>query len=211
MELPRSQKELEIIISQTPRFTEPRPELEQYMTPFRIVSSVMIRAFQLGDIYEKDVYDLCAGTGVFSYAATVLKAKKVIAVEIDRKQLEKSRNTLSTNFNNVFFVQADVTRFEGKKLDTVVMNPPFGIQGNRKDTDFLKTAMKLANTIYSFHWYSKKNRDFLVQWIENNKGIVTEEIIYEFELPKQFFFHKKNRKIIKTIVFRIETTEYDKN
>ena len=205
-QLPRSQRDLEIIISSTPEFPKPHIALEQYMTPPRIVAAITIWAFHWGDLYEMDVYDLCAGTGIFSRAALHLGARRVVSIEIDREALLTGREKIAKEeFANWFPVVADVLRFQGKKADTVLMNPPFGIQSKYRDVEFLKSALRLGKIVYSLHWYSEKNEHYLRNWVEKQGAVVTDSVVFEYELPRRISFHKKNKKITQLVVLRIKT------
>ncbi len=192
------------MISSVPKFINPKPELEQYLTPPRIVASIIVRAFQLGDVFGKDIYDLCAGTGIFAKAASLMGARRTVSVEIDKKQLSLAKEWMKEETKN-HFVNADLRYFSGRKLNTVFMNPPFGIQGKNRDIIFLKKALELADIVYSVHFFTSKNKTFLENWVKKNGRNIEETITYEFELPRQFYFHKKNKKITKTLVLRITT------
>ncbi len=205
VQLPRSQRDLEIIISSTPKFPNPRVELEQYMTPPRIAAALTVWAFHLGDIFEMDVYDLCAGTGIFSRAALHLGARRVISIEIDHEVLYVGKKHIDQEgFENWFPILSDVLSFQGKPADTVLMNPPFGMQSKYRDVEFLNSALRLGNIVYSLHWHSEKNEKYLRAWVENQGARVTDSLVFDYELPKQFAFHKKSKKITRLVVLRIE-------
>ncbi len=205
-QLPRSQRDLEITISSTPKFPKPRVELEQYMTPPRIAAALAVWAFHWGDIYELDVYDLCAGTGIFSRAALHLGARRVTSIEIDRNAMHIGKERIDEEgFENWFPIVADVLNFQARPADTILMNPPFGIQSSYRDIEFLKSALRLGKVVYSLHWYSEKNERYLRGWVEGQGATVSDSLVFDYELPRLFSFHKKSRKITQLVVLRIET------
>ena len=195
------QKDLEILLSQFQKFERPKIHLEQYQTPPRLVAMVTWRAFQLGDIENKTVADLCCGTGLFAIAAKLLGAKHVVAYEIDPDALEIARKNAKFVDVDIEFIHKDVRNIE-LKYDTILMNSPFGIKGLVKDQEFLQIALQKSDVSYSLHLMQENNIVFLKKFVEKNEKEVKEIIKAEFEIPRIFQFHKKRLHIIEVAILR---------
>ncbi|MHA1952359.1 MAG: METTL5 family protein [Candidatus Heimdallarchaeaceae archaeon] len=195
------QKELEISLSRLHNFENPKVHLEQYRTPPRLVAMIVWRAFQLGDIENKSVADFCCGTGLFAISAALLGGSKVIGIEIDKEVLEIAEKNAQLSGVDITFLCKDV-RETKMKVDTVLMNSPFGIQGAHKDQIFLQSALKNSKTCYSIHLYQQKNIEFLTNFVQKHNKEVKEVITAEFEIPRTYSFHKKKHHIIKIAILR---------
>ena len=89
------------------------------------------------------------------------------------------------------FLRQDVTEF-GEKVDTVVMNPPFGSQKRNADRPFLDVAMTVADVVYSIHM--SDTVDFLAKYVSDRGFYVDFQKRYKFEIPHMFSFHTKAKK-----------------
>jgi putative methylase len=198
-------KHLAIILSKLKGFENPKIELEQYRTPGNVAAEMLWLAYSLGDIEERIIADLGAGTGVLSVGACLLGAKKVYAVEIDEKALMIAKeNAKNLNLEGcVELILSDV-RFFDKKIDTVVMNPPFGSQNPKADRPFLMKAFEISDVIYSIHLAKEEVRRFIEAFVNDNGFKITHRLTLDFEIPAQFFFHKKRLERIKVDVYRFE-------
>ncbi|MEM0026409.1 MAG: METTL5 family protein [Ignisphaera sp.] len=154
----RNKKELEMLLSQTPPFPKPKQFLEQYLCDSRVASEMLWDAYVSDDIRDKIVADLGCGTGMLAYGALVLGSREVICVDIDCEAISIAKNFLySKNLFNVNFICADVAFLGLRAIDTVVMNPPFGVHRRKSDMKFLESALKLRpKAIYTIHKYSQK-------------------------------------------------------
>ena len=195
------QKDLEIQLTQYKNFSEPKIQLEQYQTPPRLVAMITWRAMQLGDIKDKLVADFCCGTGLFAIAAKLLGAKKVYAIEIDPIALKIAKENAKNADLDIEFLKEDV-RETTMKLDTVLMNSPFGVKGSIKDQEFLRVALRASNVSYSIHLFQQQNVDFLKKFVLKNNKRIDEIIKAEFEIPKIYRFHKKRYHIIEVAILR---------
>lgn len=93
---------------------------------------------------------------MLSIAATLLDADHVVGFEIDSDAIEVARSNLNELELNdrVDIVQADLTNLQFAPLmrvDTVIMNPPFGTKTAGIDMVFLKRAVEIGNVVYSLH------------------------------------------------------------
>jgi putative methylase len=184
-------KDLEMLLQTIPPFDRPKASLEQYSTPSVIASDVLFIAYAEGDIADKVVADLGCGTGILAIGASQLGAKRVIGVDLDENALSQAQANARFTDSEIEFVQEDVTEFV-EKVDTVVMNPPFGSQKRNADRPFLDVAMTVADTVYSIHM--SDTVDFLAKYISDRGFYVDFQKRYKFEIPHMFSFHTKAKK-----------------
>jgi len=200
-------RHLEMIIQNIPPFQNPKVELEQYSTPSTIAADLLWNAYSFGDISDKNIVDLGCGTGIFSIASSLLGANEVFAVDIDGQSIEIAKNTAEKmGICNINFFISDVSNFSlDKKTDTLFQNPPFGSQKTSKkgsDLKFIDLALNISRVIYSFHMAS--TRDYIYNYFNKKDAKVTDEFNYEFIIPKLYDFHKKEKKHVNVVAFRVE-------
>ncbi len=204
-------KHLAMILSKLEGFPDPKPELEQYRTPGDVAAELLWLAYSAGDIPEKVVADLGAGTGVLSIGATLLGAEKVYAVEVDEKALEVARKNASLLGvdEKIEFIHADATEFD-RRVDTVVMNPPFGSQVKHADRPFLTKAFEISSVVYSIHLAKPEVRNFVEKFSANNGFEAIRLRTVPFEIPAQFHFHRKRLERILVDLYRFRRFEHGK-
>ena len=184
-------KDLEMLLQTIPPFDRPKPSLEQYSTPSVIASDVIFMAYAEGDIADKVVADLGCGTGILAIGAAKLGAKRVIGVDLDENAITQAEANAKFIGVEIDLFNLDVTEFE-ERVDTVVMNPPFGSQKRNADRPFLDTAMKVADAVYSVHM--SDTVDFLAKYVSDRGFYVDYQKRYKFEIPHMFSFHTKAKK-----------------
>ncbi|MBN1861827.1 MAG: methyltransferase [Candidatus Thermoplasmatota archaeon] len=184
------QRQLEIILQQIPRTTNPIPHLEQYLTPATIAADIIFTAYNSGDIHEKTVVDLGCGTGIFAVGAYLMGAQKVEGYDIDPAVISLAKEYKTKNNYPIEFYIQDISQIE-TSCDTVLMNPPFGAQkANLKaDRKFIEKGFEIASVIYSLHL--KKTVPFIEKMITSLKGEIAFQKDYEFPIKWQFDFHYK--------------------
>jgi len=191
-------KQLEIILSQLKENPSPKVELEQYTIPGELAAQIINIGHISGDIKNKSILDLGCGVGRLTIGSVLIGAKKVIGVDSDKNVLKIARDNLKIAeritrmkiCRKVKFVCQDVSDFKDK-VDTVIQNPPFGIQKLHADRIFLKKALECGKKIYSLHRHYEKSREFLTKFIKKNGGKVEKIITFKFRIPYMFKFHKK--------------------
>ena len=88
-------------------------------------------------------------------------------------------NYKKLKLKNGKFIHSDIHDYKGK-VETVVMNPPFGVQREHADREFLEKALAIANVVYSFH--KTESKKFLQKFSEDNNFAVTD--VFDFEFPR---------------------------
>ncbi|MEM2143987.1 MAG: hypothetical protein QW279_01380 [Candidatus Jordarchaeaceae archaeon] len=108
--------------------------------------------------------------------------------------------------NLIDFIVMDVADITGSP-DTVLQNPPFGVQRKSSDRIFLKKGIELADVIYTIHKYGFKNRKFITQFASENGGFVDKIIHMRMPLPPTLPFHTKRKHMIDIDIYRIVKSE----
>lgn len=193
-------KDLEIGLEQVPKFTDPDPSLEQYLTPATIAADVLFNAYSNGDISGMKVIDLGCGTGMLSIGAWMLGAGHITGYDASQKALDTATAYSKSINADISFVLSDVNNVEDG-ADTVVMNPPFGCQTRRADRDFLKKAMEISECVYSFHM--AETLDFVKEFAEKHNRKVVHNKVYKYDIPNTFTFHSKEKHSVDIVVVNI--------
>ena len=203
--------ELERFLSRVSPQLLPRVELEQYTISEHIAANMLyIAAYSNGDILGKKVLDLGCGTGRFALGAAFLGAGQVVGIDIDRSAVETaSENSKVSNLKNkVQWILGDIGSITGQ-FDTVLQNPPFGVQRREADRPFLVKALEVGSSVYSLHshpevddrlikrlksskgFLSLQATPFLERFVEKNNGYVESVYAMLMTIPRLFDFHKK--------------------
>lgn len=195
-------KDLEMALQRVKPFEVPNPTDEQYPTPASIAADMIFLAYSQGDIAGLRVADLGCGTGMLGIAAALLGAREVIGLDQDQAALDLAQENATGVGVEICLVRGDVNDFQ-EKVDTVVMNPPFGSQRRHADRPFLEKAMKLSEVSYSLH--NAITQDFLLELV-SSAGMMGEVLKrYKLEIPHTFAFHKKAKRDVEVLLLRIQT------
>jgi putative methylase len=198
--------DLERALSEIKANPIPNAYLEQYTTPPEIAAETLyLAAYVYSDIIDKTVVDLGCGTGRLAIGAALLGAKEIFGVDIDRvavrmAQENAKRLNVKTETN---WVVAEIDAVKGT-FDTILQNPPFGVQRRRADRKFITKALELGSTIYSFHKSGESNRKFIKKFIAEHGGRITNIFPMKMEIPWMFKFHTKRKLSIKVDLYKIE-------
>lgn len=200
---------LEIALSSVEPPEDPKAVLEQYATPASIAADILYFAASMGDIAGRSVADLGCGSGIFSIGSALIGAQRVIGVDVDENSLKKALENVGRfpelsgylEEKRLQFLEMDVMDFD-IRLDTVVMNPPFGSQTRGADRPFLEAAIQNADTVYSLH--NSSTEAFVIKKVEEMGARVTAMKNYKFTIPFMFKFHRKEKTEIDATMFRIE-------
>jgi putative methylase len=204
--------DLERLLSKIEVHPSPRPDLEQYTIPADVAATMLrIAAYVNDHIVGKRVLDLGCGTGRLALGAAFLGAKQVVGVDVDRiavgKAVENSAKTCLKE--SVHWVVADIKAIRGD-FDTVLQNPPFGVQKRGADRVFLERALECGNIVYSLHVHPEKDAlsiselraagllsvsgsSFMERFVEKCGGKIRVVYAMVMAVPRMFDFHTKKR------------------
>jgi len=198
--------DLERVLSTIEANPSPKAYLEQYATPPSVAADVLrLVAYVFDDIINKTVIELGCGTARLAIGAAFLGAKEVVGVDIDPVAIRiAKKNAESLGFKEkTSWVVGDITVIHGP-FDTVLQNPPFGVQKRRADRQFIVKALEIGNTVYSFHKCGDSNRAFIKRFIEEHGGKITNIFPMTMEIPRMFKFHTKKKQVTHVDLYRIE-------
>jgi putative methylase len=217
--------ELEMLLSQVKPNPFPKSSLEQYTIPADVAATMLhIAAYVNGNIIDKNVVDLGCGTGRIALGAAFLGAKQVIGVDIDEGAVRLAFES-SVNMGlkeKVGLVVGDIEVIHGN-FDTVLQNPPFGVQKRRADRKFLEKALEIGKVIYSLHKHPEADKTFvkklkqsktgavqvvpnpfLKNFIERQGGKIKGVYAMVMTVPYMFNFHRKKKHEFIVDLFIIE-------
>jgi putative methylase len=205
--------DLELFIGNVAEQPTPQARLEQYTTSPRLAANMLyLAAYSNGDIIRKSVLDLGCGTGRLALGAAFLGAGSVVGIDIDPLAIKTAReNTSQTNLSGaVDWINGDIAAIAGH-FDTVLQNPPFGVQTREADRAFLVKALEVGEVVYSLHNHPELDEclikrlkssqgflqvepsPFLARFIAKNGGAIQAVYALQMSIPKMFEFHKKAR------------------
>ena len=197
--------DLERALQQVEPHPSPKAYLEQYTLPVDVAAELLfIAAYIHDDVISKTVVDLGCGTGILAIGAVILGAKKAVGIDVDRaavKTAEENAEKLGAH-DRVEWFTGDIESFTGR-FDTVLQNPPFGVQKRGADRLFLLKALELAPVVYSLHKSGESNRAFIKRFIEQHGGKVTGIFPMKLNIPRLFNFHTKRKYTVEVDLYRI--------
>jgi putative methylase len=203
--------DLELFLSEITAQPTPQAHLEQYTISPSVASNILhIAAVANSDITGKTVLDLGCGTGRLSIGASYLGAESVVGIDIDKSAIETAvKNTLKTNqVERIQWVMGDISCVTGR-FNTVLQNPPFGVQTREADRAFLEKALEVGDSIYSLHNHPLTDKQlikqlkasngilevspspFLEKFVSKHNGVVKGVYAMIMTIPKIFDFHRK--------------------
>jgi len=204
--------DLGMLLSQVAPHPNPKPNLEQYTIPADVAATMLyMAAYTYNDIIGKTVLDLGCGTGRLALGAAFLDAKQVLGIDADRTAINvASKNSVKTGLRDkVQWIAADISAVHGK-FNTVLQNPPFGVQRRKADRKFLEKALETGEVVYSLHKSLQKDKPFirklksprnlfvpafpspfLKNYIEEHNGKIRAVFAMLMTIPYTFHFHTK--------------------
>jgi putative methylase len=204
--------ELDLFLSQMESQPSPKASLEQYTVSEAIAASMLyLAAYTNGDIVGKTVLDLGCGTGRLALAASYLGAQFVVGVDIDKTAIKTAseNSEKAGSKTEVQWVLADIGAVTGS-FDTVLQNPPFGVQKRAADRKFLEKALEVGNVVYSLHNHPCTDKQlvhrlkaspggllqvepspFIEKFVERHHGVVKAVYAMLMTIPRMFDFHTK--------------------
>jgi putative methylase len=206
--------DLEMLLSEVNSHPSPNVDLEQYTISTSAAAEMLyIAAYVHDDIVGRTVLDLGCGTGRLALGAAFLGAKHVVGVDIDENAIQVAvQNSVKTGLKGkVNWVVADISTIHGD-FDTVVQNPPFGVQKKTADRKFLEKALETGKVVYSLHKHptndsllAQKIRSdgsgfklispspFLKRFAEEHGSKIRSCYALLMSIPHMFSFHTKRR------------------
>ncbi|MGC8947784.1 MAG: METTL5 family protein [Thermoprotei archaeon] len=183
-------RSLEIMLERLKDYENPRPEFEQYSLTASDAAKILWMS--LDDISGRIILDPGCGPGRLLIGAALLGAHYAIGIDIDQNVLRITKYNIKM-FNLGAIIDVIVCDYSYpciRYADTIIQNPPFGVQKRHMDRIFIKSSSKIANVIYSIHKAS--NSDFLLKFYEKNMCKV-EKIFKSIILLKMTMRHHKKR------------------
>jgi putative methylase len=203
--------DLELFLSKIAPQPTPQVGLEQYTISESVASTMLyIAAYTNNDIAGKTVVDLGCGTGRLAIGASYLGAKTVVGIDIDKLAIKTAvKNSLETDLSeNIQWVNGEIHSIVGN-FDTVLQNPPFGVQKREADRAFLVKALEVGSSIYSLHNHPETDMrlikqlkssggflqvspsPFLERFVSQHNGVVKSVYAMIMTIPRMFDFHTK--------------------
>ena len=203
--------DLELFLSRIAPQPTPRAHLEQYTISESVASTMLyIAAYANNDVVSKSVLDLGCGTGRLALGASYLGAKEVVGIDVDERAVKTAvENSRKAGLaGDVQWVIGDIKAITGR-FDTVLQNPPFGVQTREADRAFLVKALELSNSVYSLHNHPETDErlikqlkacsgflqvppsPFLERFVTKHNGAVEAVYAMLMTIPRIFDFQKK--------------------
>ena len=198
--------DLEKAISEIETHLMPKAYLEQYTISSRVAAETLfVATYVYNDIIGKTVVDLGCGTGRLAIGAALLGARETFGVDVDKVAVNVAqKNAERSNIKqNTRWIAADIDVMRGT-FDTVLQNPPFGVQRRSADRKFIEKSLELWRRIYSLHKSGESNREFIKRFIERHGGKVTGIFPMKMDIPRMFEFHTKKKRSVQVDLYRIE-------
>lgn len=200
----RNKKELEILLSRAPSFHTPSIKLEQYICDSSIASELIWLAYIRGDIENKVVADLGCGTGILSYGASILGARCVLCVDIDLEVLKIAKTFLREEPPVVNFMNSDVRYTQLRGIDTIIMNPPFGVHRKGIDVMFLRKALELKpKAVYTIHKYNPESHRVITEIVLSYDYNIDSVAVRVMRIPALYLTHRKRIHRFKVALYAI--------
>jgi putative methylase len=217
--------DLEIALSKIEPHPSPKAYLEQYTIPPEVAAELLyIATYTYDDIIDKTIADLGCGTGRLAIGSALLGAKEAIGVDIDKaatKTAAKNAEKLGVK-ERTRWITSDIVTIRGT-FDTVLQNPPFGVQRRKADRKFLEKALEIGKHVYSLHKGRAKNyrsrenlrersprfspvspSPFLKRFIEKHGGKIKAVYSMPMTIPHMFKFHRKQKHQFPVFLYVIE-------
>jgi putative methylase len=203
--------DLELFLSQIKPHPSPQARLEQYTISETVAADLLyLAAYAYDSIAGKTVLDLGCGTGRLALGASFLNARTVVGVDIDRAAIRTAaeNSRIIGLKGNVQWIMGDIGVIAGE-FDTVIQNPPFGVQKRAADRRFLEKALEVGNTVFSLHNHPSIDKQlikqlkasdgllqvpaspFIKKFVETHSGRVETVYAMLMTIPRMFDFHTK--------------------
>ena len=186
-------RHLAMALSKLPPHPQHDVALEQYATEGDFAARWIAEIVQRGDLdQDTRVVDLGAGNGILGIACHLAGATSTLLVEKDE--------TCYHHYEGVEWLLADISEWNQKDVDLVIMNPPWGAQIAKADRPFLEAAFSSdAKVIYLLHSSGATHIQSLAESY-NWRGEITLE--GSFKLPAKYEHHRSREGVTQVTVWR---------
>lgn len=186
-------------LSELQGFHNPKMDYEQYATSSEIAALILHRAYMLGDIQNKRIFDPGCGPGVLGIGAGLLGASHVTFLDIDEEALE----VLRTNLEDTSFEYEILHRpLQAVDADVTIMNPPFGTKRRHADKQFLLAATLSSPVVYAL--LMRESKQFASQLASEHGFVCTHTWDFRFPIPNSMPAHQKPESFVDVVVVRLE-------
>ncbi len=138
-----------------------------------------------------------------------------MGIDIDRTAVKTAvENAAGSGLEaDIEWIIGDIEAVTGK-FDTVLQNPPFGVQKRSADRRFLEKALEVGENVYSLHNHPYNDRQllsrlkggagplqiepssFMLRFMEGHGGKVEAAYALPLTIPHMFDFHTKTKREI---------------
>ena len=202
-------RHLAILLSRLKPNPKPRLRWEAYTIDAESAAEIAYAAFLNGDIEGKKVVDLGCGSGILGISASLLGARMVLGIDIDKSAVKTAVLNAEMVNTKIELVVGDIECIV-EEFDTTLMNPPFGTWRRGADVRFLRKALQISNVVYSLHKRSNKVRRFLEEKIPKMMGRIDWKKEIELVIGRVYPFHRKKRYHVPVDLYRITRVEEEK-
>jgi putative methylase len=203
--------ELERRLQLVPPPPKARAELEQYRTPARVATDLLVLADKDGAIRDRNVLDLGCGTGIFAIGAALLGARLATGIDVDADAVAMARETAQAAgvATTTSFVVGDVAawRADPGVYDTVLMNPPFGAQAANRHADrvFLARAWESVKDRRGAVWFLAQERTvgFLAGYARELGATLEQVAAWDYPLEATMAHHQEEARVVRVAGYRM--------
>ena len=217
--------DLELFLSQLDPHPSPQAHLEQYTISEAVAATILnIAAYANEDVIGKKVLDLGCGTGRLALAASYLGADFTVGIDIDQTAIGTAIGNVKKigNHANIQWIIGDLDAVMGA-FDTVLQNPPFGVQKRAADRRFLEKAMEVGQVVYSLHNHPCTDKRllrrlnaspehlmrvapsiFLANFVKRHNCTIKAVYALPMSIPRMFNFHTQTKHDFIVDLYHIE-------
>lgn len=171
-------------------FESPDPSLEQVPTPPESASEILWEALARGDLANREVVDLGCGPGRLAIGAALLGARKVTGVDKDEGALTVARRNAKVAEVEVQWLRSDIANLPALRADTILMNPPFGIQKKGAEKPFLRVAITRLRPGGGLYFFASPGSQMLIErYALTTKVKVEDRLRSIWPFPPMFRHH----------------------
>ena len=183
-------QQLSLALSQLEGFTDPDPALEQVVSPPEAASALLWEAFHRGDLSGKHIVDLGCGPGRLAIGAALLGARTVSGLDQDGAALAVARRNAASAGVRVTWHHANVMDLPPLRAETVLMNPPFGVQHRGAEVPFLVGALGILLPGGACYFFAGPGSQTLIEEHALRRGVKVEDRLRStWPFPPTFRHH----------------------